>query len=236
MALPVLNDSPIYEVTIPSTNEVLKFRPFLVKEQRTLLIAFESQDRRQILNAVLDTIQSCAGIDPRSLPMYDVEYIFIQIRAKSVGETTDISIACSDCEHKTAIKVDFNDAIIQKEDVPSIIKLTDDVNIKLRHPSFYEMVNNQIITNDETTVTDRLTESILLSIESVLTEEEQISFKDEPREEKLRFFNSLTNEQFAKIKDYIDSAPKMIYDAKWDCEACNKPNERRLSSIDDFFS
>ena len=78
--------------------------------------------------------------------------------------------------------------------------------------------------------------SILLSIESVLTEEEQISFKDEPREEKLRFFNSLTNEQFAKIKDYIDSAPKMIYDAKWDCEACNKPNERRLSSIDDFFS
>lgn len=236
MALPVLNDSPIYQVTVPSTDEVIKFRPFLVKEQRTLLIAFESQDRRQILNAVLDTIQSCSGIDPRPLPMYDVEYIFVQIRAKSVGETTDISIACSECEHKTPIKVDFNDAIIQKEDVPSIIKLTDDVNIKLRHPSFYEMVNNQIITNDETTVTDRLTESILLSIESVLTEEEQISFKDEPREEKLRFFNSLTNEQFAKIKDYIDSAPKMIYDAKWDCEACNKPNERRLSSIDDFFS
>jgi len=236
MALPVLNDSPIYEVIVPSTGEMIKFRPFLVKEQRTLLIAFESQDRRQILNAVLDTIQSCAGIDPRGMPMYDVEYLFVQIRAKSVGETTDVSIACTECDHKTPIKVNFNDAVIQKEDVPGIVRLTDDVNIKLRHPSFYEMVNNPVITNDESTITDRLTESILLSIDSVLTEEENIVFRDEPREEKMRFFNSLTNEQFAKIKDYIDSAPKMVYDAKWDCEACNKTNERRLSSIDDFFS
>lgn len=236
MALPVLNDSPMYETTVPSTEEVIRFRPFLVKEQRTLLIAFESQDRKQILNAVLDTIQSCAGVNPRPWPMYDVEYVFVQIRAKSVGETTDISIKCTECDNKSPIKVDFNDVTIEKQNVPNIIKLTDDIDIELKHPSFHDMVNNHVITSEETTTTDRLTESILLSIAAVITEEERLSFDDEPHQEKLRFFNSLTNEQFAKIKDYIDSAPKMVYDAKWKCESCGNENERRLSSIDDFFS
>lgn len=236
MALPVLNDSPLYEATVPSTDEVIRFRPFLVKEQRTLLIAFESQDRKQILSAVLDTIQSCAGVDPRDWPMHDVEYIFVQIRAKSVGESADVSIACAKCGNKTAIKVDFNDVVIDKQEISNVIKLTEDIDIELKHPSFYDMLNNHIITSEDATVTDRLTESILLSISAVLTEEERIVFKDESHQEKLRFFNSLTNDQFALIKDYIDAAPKMIYDAKFTCESCGYENERRLSTIDDFFS
>src|SRR5210317_1903295 len=108
MALPKLNDTPKYDIVIPSTKANVKFRPFLVKEQKVLLIAMESQDQTQILNAIVDTIRACAqsDINVAKLTAFDIEYLFTKIRSKSVGEKATVAIKCSECEHSN--KVDVN--------------------------------------------------------------------------------------------------------------------------------
>ena len=110
MALPKLNDTPKYSVKIPSTQKTVRFRPFLVKEEKVLLLAMESDDTKDIVLAILDTISACVAdnIDVKKLTTYDVEYLFTQIRAKSVGETTSVSIECESCKEKNQVTVDIN--------------------------------------------------------------------------------------------------------------------------------
>ena len=116
MALPKLNDVPKYEITIPSTDKKVYFRPFLVKEQKVLLIALESQDEKQILQAVVDTIKACIyeDIEIDKLAIFDLEYIFLQIRGKSVGETADLIMKCRECNHENKVKVDLEEIKIKK--------------------------------------------------------------------------------------------------------------------------
>ena len=115
MALPKLNnDQPVYEMVIPSTKETVKYRPFLVKEQKSMLVAFESQDMKQILNAMLLSIESCIpGIDINKLATFDVDYMFTQLRSKSVGETSTILYACAKCNEQNEVKINLQDVSIE---------------------------------------------------------------------------------------------------------------------------
>jgi len=236
MALPRLNDSPQYELVIPSSGDKLNYRPFLVKEQKILMLAFESQDKKQILNAILDTIEACCpNVEKNKLASFDVDYIFTQIRTKSVGETTTISATC-ECGHENDVVVNLDEAVLHNEHTTDIIKLNSEYAIKMRWPSYHEIANNDVITSQSAKNTDIVYETIKMSIDGIMTEDEFILLKDESAEEVDRFVNSLTTEQFNKINEYISAAPTLKYDLKYKCEGCEKEITKTLEGLQDFFS
>ena len=124
MALPKLNEVPKYDLVIPSLNETVRFRPFLVKEQKVLMLGYESQNKKEILKAIIETIDACVSgnVDLNRLTTYDVDYMFTKIRAKSVGETADIQISCSNCQEMNDVKVNLDS--IEVKDIFSIIHIS----------------------------------------------------------------------------------------------------------------
>ena len=173
MALPKLNDVPKYELTIPSIDKKIYFRPFLVKEQKVLMMALETQDDKQILKSITDTIEACLedNINVKSLATFDVEYMFTQIRAKSVGETTDIMISCKNCEtnNKVNIKLDEIKIEVNKED--QTIELNDTFTVKMRYPKYASMLNQE---SADTSVTKVLYDLVMTCLDELRTEEEII--------------------------------------------------------------
>jgi hypothetical protein len=239
MALPRLNESPQYELTIPSTQEVIQFRPFLVKEQKVLLMAFETKDKKQILNSILATIKACCtNIDEKKLTSFDVDYVFTNIRTKAVGETTTIAVKCSDesCLHSNEVVVNLENAELINLNESNIVKINNDISLKMKWPSYTEIINNKIITEDNYSNTEIVYETIKMSIDSIMTEDELISLKDESNEEIDQFINSLTTSQFNEINKFISNAPTLKYDVKFTCESCGKENHNVLEGIQDFFS
>lgn len=235
MALPKLNDKPKYQLQVPSTGQKVKYRPYLVKEEKVLMIALESQDKTQALNAVVDTILACVDgdIDKKSLTLFDVEYMFIKIRAKSVGEKTNIGLRCSECEHTNEIQIDV-DSVEVKDISPSTseIELDTDIVLKMVYPNFESMAALEELEGSETDKVFKLITSCMHSIE---TAEENILFEDETEKEIMEFVESLSTEQFTKIRDFVESMPRVEKKVEFSCESCNKPNEVLLRGIDDFF-
>ena len=146
MALPKLNDNLKYEMVIPSTDKIVTFRPYLVKEEKVLLSAFESQDQKQAMRAMMDTVIACVNDDIKSteLTTFDVEYMFTQIRSKSVGETSTLIMKCDaiDCDKSTEVLVDLTTVKIEKTDVDPVIQLTDDIYVEMRYPTYDGFVKN----------------------------------------------------------------------------------------------
>ena len=138
MSLPKLNSVPKFEVTVPSTQEVVKFRPFLVKEEKVLMMAVESQDLGASVKAVVDTIDACieGGIDKKTLTTFDVEYLFTQIRTKSVGESAKFNLKCEKCEEDNEIKIDLDKVVVTFPDpMPSDeIELDENIKVKMKWP------------------------------------------------------------------------------------------------------
>jgi len=239
MALPRLNESSQYELDIPSTGEKLKYRPFLIKEQKLLLIAYESQDQKQIINAILNCVANCTdnAYDVNKLSTFDVDYIFTKIRSKSVGEVTNVSIKCKECEHENEIKINLDNIKLDGSIKPKIIKLTEDISLKMKYPTYYDFITNEkIIINESQATTEILFEILTSCIDSVMTENEHISLKDESREEIEEFINSLTSEQFSIVNTFVDKIPKMTLDIEYKCESCNKNHKHTLEGLHDFFS
>ena len=238
MALPRLNnETPHYELTIPSTGKKAKYRPFLVKEQKNLLVALESKDPKNIVNSVLFSIESCVeDVNASKLATFDVDYLFTQIRGKSVGETSKIVVPCIKCETESTVTVNLDDIQINtKELKDNVIKLTQDISIKMKYPTYDDMIQNEILFESNSNNTEILFETISTCIESVMTENDNILFKDESKEEKERFINSLTNEQLEKISLFIDSIPTLKHELKHVCSKCSHENTTVLQGIQDFF-
>ena len=238
MALPRLNENPEYELNIPSTGQTLKYRPFLVKEQKVLLIAYESQDAKQVLSSIMNCINACSnGVDVKSLSTFDVDYIFTQIRSKSVGEVTSVSSKCSSCEEEMTIDINLNDLKIEGEvKKDPVIDITDAIKIRMKYPSYTDFINDPYIFSDDKSNTEKIFSTLILSIDSVMTEEENIKLRDEPREEIEEFINSLTTEQFEKISVFVESFPKTKYEQDHKCLKCNHKNKIELEGLQDFFS
>jgi hypothetical protein len=235
MALPRLNESTQYELIIPSTKEKVNYRPFLVKEQKILLIAYESKDQSQIINAILNCISGCIQeeTDVSKLSTFDTDYIFTKIRSKSVGEKVTVSGTCTSCQTKNDVEIDLDKIELQGELKPHKIELTKDIHLDMKYPSYKDFINNESIMDLNA---NSIFEMLSTCIRSVRTENENIDLSDEPKEEIERFINSLTTEQFRKIQSFVEDIPKIAIDIEFTCESCNHNNNHKLEGLQDFFS
>jgi len=233
MALPKLNDSPKYDLVIPSTKQKVKFRPYLVKEEKVLMLASESGDNNQALQAIVDTIKACVSddINTSELTTFDVEYAFTQIRAKSVGETSTVGVKCNHCQTQNEVSIPLDDIKVETPEVSDKIKLTDDISLKMKWPRYNDVLGQDLSNMTQTQQTFKL---LIECIESVMTQDENFKFKDEAEEEKLSFVESLTAEQFRSVREYIEKMPKMKYDLDYTCTSCNENNTITLEGMQDF--
>ena len=238
MALPVLsNDKPIYDVVVPSSQESYKFRPFLVKEQKSLLVAYESQDIKQILNAMLNCIETCIpGINVKELATFDADYLFTQVRAKSVGETTTILSACVKCNEQNEVKINLEDVKMEASKIQTkMIPITDTINVEMKYPTYNDMLRNPNYMKNDGSQTELLFESMVACMHSVQTGDDNIIISQEPRQEIERFVNSLNNEQLTKITEFVESMPTMKHEEKFTCKKCKHENTVELKGLQDFF-
>lgn len=239
MALPILaNSVPKYDTVVPSTKKKIRFRPFLVKEQKTLLIAYESKDKTAMIRAMIDTIKSCVvdEVDVYKLSTFDIDYLFAQIRAKSVGENTQLLFNCSECDTQNEVNVDISKARVDiSPDVESTIKITDTISVKMKYPDYNYFIKNIQMFDESKSGVESLTDIVVSCIDTVLTEDEAIRIADEPREEVITFIESLTSEQFEKINKFIESLPKIKQEVKFSCANCQHENVRTLEGLEDFF-
>lgn len=197
-------------------------------------MAGESQDKKAVLRAITDTIAACAeDIDMPSLTTYDVDYIFTMIRTKSVGETSELNITCSNCEHDNPVKVNLDDIQVKGELKDNRIALTDTISVKMKHPS-YEYLMNNVAKNDDSP-TEIMMHLLISCLDTVYDDEEMTKISDEPYEEVRNFVEALTSEQFTKITEYLEGIPTIELDIDFYCESCQHHNERKLKGIEDFF-
>jgi len=235
MALPKLNTAPKYELTVPSTKQKLRFRPFLVKEQKVLLIAYESQDRRQIVQSVLDIIEECVeNVDIKTLTTFDVDYIFTKIRSKAVGEKINVNLKCKECNTQNEISIDLDTVNVEVIKQQMDIKINDQISLKMKYPDYdYFLKHDSIFENNSKS--EILTQLVASCIESVQTDDENLRLEDESMEEVETFINSLSASQFNDIQSFIEKLPKIKKDVNFNCIKCGSENNTLLQGLDDFF-
>ena len=236
MTLPKLNDVPKYELIIPSTGKSVSFRPFLVKEQKILLMALETQDEKQILNAIVDTIKVCVydNIVIESLATFDVEYMFLQIRSKSAGETSKVFLRCSECNESTQVSINLGDINIKIDKKSKEIVLTDKYTLIMKYPKYAGILLN-VDKQTDGTVTSAIFEMIVMCMDSLRSEDDIINLSDEPRQELENFLDGLNPTQLELIMTFVNTLPKLQHDVKYKCSSCEHNNKITLQGIQDFF-
>lgn len=234
MVLPKLNTSPKYEMVIPSSKQTVRYRPYLVKEEKVLLMAFESNDSSQAMNAIIDTILVCIdeNIKRETLTTFDVEYMFTQIRSKSVGETSKVNVKCEKCETLNAVTINLAEVELDTpESVNNEIQLTPEVSIELSYPS----ADSLISIDKEATQAEKILATIVASIDVIKTEEERVSTKDVTKKEVEEFVDGMTGEQFSNLAEYVKDIPTLKENVEFVCENCGHNNSRELVGFTDFF-
>jgi len=238
MPLPTIS-TPTYELVLPSSNRKIKFRPFLVKEEKILILAMESQDTKQIANAVKNVITHCIltkGIKVDKLSTFDIEYLFLNIRGKSVGEDIEVMVTCPD-DGKTQVPALINiDSIkIQKsDDHDRDIKLDDQYTLRMRYPSLDEFVKNNFATAADVSVDDTF-DLISSCIDQVYSEEESWTAADCTKKELSQFVESLNSNQFKEIETFFETMPKLSHKVKVINPNTKKENEIVLEGLQNFF-
>jgi len=235
MALPQLNNAR-YEVTIPSTGQMVTYRPYLVKEEKILMLAMESNDTKMIMNATADVITACVfdEIDVNKMAMFDIETLFIALRSKSVGETVDLNVKCEECDSRNDVQISFNDIkapVINTE--ASTIMVTDDVGITLRYPSFNDI--NSIKQGNTETIEGAM-ELVIKCITSIFDENGVYDAKNETKKSLTDFVESLNTEQFIKLSNFFSESPSLTYDMEFKCHSCGKENSQELRGLQSFFT
>jgi len=237
MALPKLN-TPTYELEVPSTDEKIKYRPFLVKEEKILLMAMESKDNTQIINAVKDIVSSCTfeKLNAATMPMFDMEYIFLNIRAKSVGETSKLKILCPD-DGKTyaQVELDLTKVEVQvTDDHTNKIELTDDMGVIMTYPNIDSFDNMGIQEIKASNMLDIIGTCILQIYEE--KGEKVYEAKDQTKKELNDFIESMNTKQFQNIQKFFDSMPKLKHTITVKNPKTKKENKITLNGLNDFFA
>ena len=235
MALPKLNAGPSYQMVIPSTKDKVNYRPFLVKEEKNLMIAMESNDSKSVILTLLDTIKSCVSeqLSVDALTSFDMEYMFLQIRSKSVGETTKIGLTCSECNTRNDVEINVSDIKIDVPDIENKIPLSDTITLEMGWPTATDLVNSGI--SDEAT-TEELFGLMTSCFKYVETEDERINMRDESEADVKAFVESMSSVQFDKVKQYIEQMPKLKHTIKYDCANCGHHNETSVEGLNAFLS
>jgi len=237
MALPKLN-TPTYELEVPSTDEKIKYRPFLVKEEKILMIAMESKDNTQIVNAVKDIVSSCTfeKLNVAKLPMFDVEYIFLQIRAKSVGEISKLKLLCPDDQKTYAdVEVDLTKVEVQvKDEHTNKIELTDDMGMIMTYPTIDSFTDTGI----QAITAENMIEVIGSCILQIYEEngEKVYNAKDQTKKELTEFVEQMNTSQFKKMQAFFDTMPKLTHTVKVKNPKTKKSSDVVLNGLNDFFA
>ena len=214
MALPVLNN-PNYEMELPSTGEKIEFRPFLVKEQKILMMAMESKDTSAQAKAVVDIIRNCTfgKIDDKveGLPTFDIEYMFLQIRQKSVGETVEITVTCpDDGETKVPVTINLEDiSIVRTEGHTNTVMITDKIGMTMRHPTMKQILSYDLTKMDTMESTFGIIQDCL---ENIFDENEV--YDDMNKKELSEFIEQMTTGQFEKVTEFFTTMPKLKHTVK----------------------
>lgn len=229
MSLPKL-ETPIYELTLPSTGEKKQFRPFLVKEYKILLTALES-DAEEITRIVTELVDACTfnKLDVKSLANFDIEYIFLNMRAKSIGEISNLTLQCKNCDNKIPVEMDLTKAKIQKSaEHTSKLNLTEDIILEMRYPKFEEMID--IYENFKS---EKIVNLLSACIKSVYTKDRV--YDDYTEEELLEFVNSFSKSQFDMMENFFLTMPKLVQHIEKKCNICDTNNELKLEGLQNFF-
>ena len=240
MPLPTIS-TPTYELTLPSSGKKIKYRPFLVREEKVLIMALESEDTKQITNSVIDILNSCIlskGIKLEALATFDIEYLFLNIRSKSVGETIDVNIVCPD-DNKTqvAVTVDVDSIKIKKDRKhKNVIKLDDNLSLKLKYPSMTQFIDSNFESKiDESEVKSTL-DMIIACIDVIFSEEESWSASESTPKELEDFIDQLNTKQFKLIEDFFATMPKLTHTIKVKNPNTGVESEVRLEGLAAFFN
>ena len=231
MPLPTIA-TPTYELTLPSTGKKIKYRPFLVKEEKLLILALDSKDQFEITNSVKDVLKKCVltrGIKIDDLPTFDIEYLFLNVRAKSVGEDINLVVTCPDdkeTEVPVTIYVDEIEVIKSKEHSKDIT-LDKDMTLRMKYPSLNQFVENNfdIEDNPETTVSKTF-QLVADCMETVFTKEDAWDSNDYSPEERMQFIEQLSSKQFKEVEKFCATMPKLSHTIE-----VTNPNTKKKSSI-----
>ncbi len=237
MALPKLN-TPTYELEVPSTDEKIKYRPFLVKEEKILMIAMESKDNAQIVNAVKDIVSECTfnKLDVSSMPMFDVEYIFLNIRAKSVGEISKLKLLCPDDKKTYAdVELDLTKVEVQVEnDHTNKIELTDSMGMIMTYPTIDSFQDSGIKNITAENMLDVISSCVLQIYEN--NGEKVYQAKDQTKKELTEFIESMNTNQFKQVQAFFDTMPKLKHTVKVKNPKTKKSSDVTLNGLNDFFA
>ena len=207
--------TPTYELVLPSTDQTIQFRPFLVKEEKLLVLALESEDNKQITTAIKSVLKNCVltkGIKVEQLPTFDIEFLFLNIRGKSVGEELEVNIVCPDDE-KTQVTVDINldDIQVQKnEEHNKQIKLDENLMMEMKYPSLDQFIKSNFDFNDKNAM-DQSFELIATCIDKIYTEEEVWATADCTKKEVNDFLEQMNSGQFKLIETFFETMPKLSH-------------------------
>lgn len=237
--LPVI-DLPTYDIKVPSTGKTIKIRPFKVKEEKLLLMAAESNDSQEIINTTKQILKNCIlteDIDIEKLPFFDIDYIFIALRAKSVGESIDIKFTCNNlvdnyiCGHIFPAKIDITNCKIENPEVKMTIEIGKNTSFKMKWPTYSSL--KTIVDSDKDI--DKELHIIASCIDSILDKDKVYTTKDMTKEEIVAFIENLTQEQYVKLTEFIDSFPSFVIQSKATCPKCEFEHNLEYRNFESFF-
>ena len=240
MPLPTI-ETPTYELKLPSTGKKVKYRPFLVKEEKILIICLESKDQDEITNAVKDVLKKCIltrGIKVDDLPTFDIEYLFLNIRAKSIGEDIKMTVTCPDdgtTQVPVTVYVDEIEVIKPKDHETDIV-LDDKLTLRMKYPSLSQFVENNFEVNDDPqTMVNKTFKVVADCMDTVFTQEDAWEAKDYTPDERLKFIEQLNSKQYKEVEKFFATMPKLSHTIEVINPNTKQKNSVVLEGLADFF-
>ena len=236
MALPQVNSSR-YSTKLPSTGVDIEYRPYLVKEEKIMMVALESKDNKQIARAMKDVAQACifTNIDIDKLTVFDLEWVFLKLRSKSVGENADVKLKCQveGCDGMTDVSINLDNIEMDDYDENRIIQMNDDIGIQMIYPSVTLM---EKYDEEKLRSIDGAFEMIVDCMETIYSKDDVFNVKDEKREDVLKFLEALTSTQFKVLADWLQKVPSVKKEVEWCCSKCEADNKLELRGLQSFFT
>ena len=241
MPLPKIN-TPTFELVLPSTAKKIKYRPFLVREEKILVMAMESDNMKQITSAIIDILNNCIltrGIKVEKLSTFDIEYLFLNVRSKSVGETVEVNVTCpDDGVTQVQMEIDIDSIKVQKDKKhTNIVKLDDNLSMKLKYPSMNEFIENNFDASDTSrSEVSQSLDMITSCIDIIYNEEESWSSSDSTKKEMTEFIEQLNTKQFKEVEKFFVTMPKLSHKFKVKNPKTEVESEVVLEGLASFFS
>jgi len=238
MPLPTIS-TPTYELELPSTEKLIKYRPFLVKEEKLLVLALETEDTKEISNAIKAVLKNCIqtrGIKVESLPTFDIEYLFLNIRGKSVGEQVEVNlIAPDDGETSVPVTINIDDIKVQRvEDHTNKIKLDDNLMMEMKYPSLDQFIKSNFDVSENNM--DQSFELIASCVDKIYSDEEVWVAADVTKKELIEFLEQMNSLQFKQIEKFFATMPKLSHEITFVNPKTNVENTVVLEGLSSFFA